>query len=106
VNRRILLTSLVVLGCLAGCRTADPVAPPVDAPIRLVSLSPAITQTVAAIGAGENLVGRSDWCAYPPEVQSLPALGSALTPNLEAIAGLQPTAVLVDASVANRTDDL
>lgn len=41
-------------------------------PARVVSLLPAATETVCALGAGERLVGRSHECDVPPEVAALP----------------------------------
>jgi len=40
--------------------------------VRVVSLLPAATEIVAALGAGGFLVGVSHECDYPPEVQALP----------------------------------
>jgi len=40
--------------------------------MRVVSLLPAATETVAALGAGGYLVGVSHECDYPPEVRALP----------------------------------
>ncbi len=73
---------------------------------RLLSLTPAITETLVHIGAEPLLVGRSDWCNLPPEIARLPSLGSSLTPNLEAIAQLSPSHILVDGSGATRTQEL
>ncbi len=71
-----------------------------DAPTepRWVSLTPAITETIAALGREDVLVGRSEWCTQPASVLGLPAVGSALTPELERIARLQPSAIVVDGS--------
>lgn len=44
---------------------------------RIVSLLPAATEIVCALGATERLVGRSHECDYPPEIQKLPACTSA-----------------------------
>ena len=104
MNRRTFLGSGVAW--LAACRLGGEATVPPPSTPRLVSLTPAITETLGALGALDLVVGRSDWCDHPPEVAALPAVGSALTPNLEAIAGLQPSAILVDASNANQTDDL
>jgi len=71
-----------------------------------VSLSPAITETLAAIGATDVLVGRSEWCLEPEHVRSLPALGTTLTPNLEGIAGLRPTRILVEHGAHAQTASL
>jgi len=40
--------------------------------LRIVSLLPSATETVAAFGLTDALVGRSHECDYPPQVQSLP----------------------------------
>ena len=63
---------------------------------RLVSLSPAITETLFAIGAGPDLVGVSDYCDYPEEAKKLPRTGSALTPGYEAIVRLKPSMILTE----------
>jgi iron complex transport system substrate-binding protein len=63
-------------------------------PMRIVSLAPSVTETLFALNAGASVVGVSDYCDYPPEVRSLPHVGSFLTPNLEAIIALRPTLVI------------
>jgi iron complex transport system substrate-binding protein len=63
---------------------------------RLVSLTPSATEVVAALGATGLLVGVDDYSAFPAEVTRLPRVGSFLAPNLETIAGLKPTLVIVD----------
>jgi len=65
-------------------------------PIRIVSLSPAITETLHAIGAGDRLVGRSDYCDYPPEVLDLPPMGTTLQPVPEAIARISPDHIFME----------
>jgi ABC-type Fe3+-hydroxamate transport system substrate-binding protein len=65
---------------------------------RLVSLSPAITETLFAIGAGPELVGVSDYCNYPEAAKKLPRTGTALTPNYEAIVRLSPSMILCEAA--------
>jgi len=88
---------------LLGCSAKAPEPPPTP---RLVSLTPAITETVFALGAGDLLVGRSDWCSIPAQASVLPGMGSSLTPNLEAIALAHPSGILVDASLGTKPDDL
>jgi cobalamin transport system substrate-binding protein len=61
---------------------------------RIVSLAPAITETVFALGAGADVAGVSQYCDYPPQVAKLPKVGTFITPNIEAIAGLRPTIVI------------
>jgi iron complex transport system substrate-binding protein len=67
---------------------------------RVVSLSPAITETLFAIGAGPELVGVSDYCNYPEGAKKLPRAGTALTPSYEAIVRLAPTLILCEAAAS------
>jgi iron complex transport system substrate-binding protein len=70
---------------------------------RIVSLAPSITETLFAVGAGAKVVGVSQYCDYPSQVLSLPKVGSFLTPNLEAIAGLRPGLIIgLDTSANDR----
>lgn len=45
--------------------------------MRIVSLLPSATEIIARLGLAESLVGRSNECTYPPEVQSLPVVTAA-----------------------------
>lgn len=63
---------------------------------RIVSTSPAITETLYALGAGNRVVGVSAYCHYPPEVASKPKVGSWLRPNTEMIVRLKPDLVIVE----------
>src|SRR3954468_8279101 len=47
---------------------------------RIISLLPSATEIVAALGFGEQLVGRSHECDFPPGVESLPACSSTKIP--------------------------
>lgn len=90
-----------------GCRRDEarpapaPAAPAPELPSsaaapRVVSLTPSATEVVAALGAAQLLVGVDDYSTFPPEVASLPKVGSFLAPNLEIIVGLKPSLVIVD----------
>jgi iron complex transport system substrate-binding protein len=72
----------------------------------LISLSPAITETVALLGGESRLKGRSDWCNEPPSVRALPAFGTSLTPALERIASARPARLLIDGSLGNQREQL
>jgi iron complex transport system substrate-binding protein len=67
-------------------------------PRRIVSLVPATTELLFAIGAGDAVVGRTNWCDYPPAAQAIPSVGDGIGPNLEAVAARQPDLVLLYAS--------
>lgn len=68
-------------------------------PERIVSLAPANTEIVAALGALDRLVGVTTYCDYPPEVAELPKMGDFVGPNMEAIAAAAPDLVLVTTGV-------
>lgn len=68
-------------------------------PERIVSLAPANTEIVAALGAIDRLVGVTTFCDYPAEVAEIEKVGDFVGPNLEAIAALDPDLVLVTTGV-------
>lgn len=53
-----------------------------------------MTEALFAIGAGDQVVGRSRYCDFPPEALKLPVIGGYADPNLETILGLAPTLVV------------
>ncbi|HEX4600166.1 MAG TPA: helical backbone metal receptor [Gemmatimonadales bacterium] len=70
---------------------------------RIVSLSPAVTELVFALGAGDRLVGRTTWCDYPPAARAVPSVGDGLNPNIEAVAARRPDLVVLYRSPLNET---
>ncbi len=70
---------------------------------RVVSLNPAATEAIYAIGAQAHLVGRSRWDKYPVEVEQVPALGDGIRPAIEAILAAKPTLVILYATAENRS---
>lgn len=67
-------------------------------PSRIVSLSPHVTETLFAIGAGKSVIAVTDYCDYPLEAQALPKVGGFINPNLEAIVALEADLVILLAS--------
>jgi iron complex transport system substrate-binding protein len=61
---------------------------------RIVSLSPSVTDTVFALGAGADVVGITDYTLYPPQARQKPSIGNILRPSLERIAFLHPDIVI------------
>lgn len=82
--RGVLLSLLLLAGAAAAA-----------APKRVVSLVPSLTETVAALGAGDRLVGRSRYCLHPTSVRTLPEVGGYLDPSWERIVALKPDLVLL-----------
>jgi iron complex transport system substrate-binding protein len=64
-------------------------------PDRIVSLSPAATETLFAIGADKQVVAVDDQSDYPPTAPHTSLSG--LTPNVEAIAAYKPDLVVASA---------
>lgn len=61
---------------------------------RLVVLNGDLTETVYALGLGENVVAVDVSATYPPEVRELPNVGYQLALSAEAILSFQPTLVI------------
>ena len=62
--------------------------------IRIVSLSPNLTETVFALGCGKSLVGRSNVCNYPAAVKKISIAGSFGRPNVERVLALKPDYII------------
>jgi iron complex transport system substrate-binding protein len=62
---------------------------------RIVSLVPATTELLFAIGAGAAVVGRTQWCDYPADALAVPSVGDGIGPNLELVVGRGPDLVLL-----------
>ena len=71
---------------------------------RIVSLAPSLTETVYALGAGDRIVGITDFCDYPPEALSKQRIGGPVNPSLEQIAALRPDLILAQANSGNRRE--
>ncbi len=69
------------------------------APRRIVSLSPATTEMLFALGLGRSVVGDTVYCDYPPAAKAIPKVGDVNT-NYEKVLALRPDLIVADA-VAN-----
>jgi ABC-type Fe3+-hydroxamate transport system substrate-binding protein len=75
------------------------------APKRVVSLVPSDTYNVAALGCGDALVARTDYCELPEDlVKKLPSIGGTKNPRVEAILDLSPDLVLANQEENTRGD--
>src|SRR5262245_33490142 len=61
---------------------------------RIVSLAPSVTETLFAIGAGEQLIGICTFCDFPREVEHIDRIGAYINPNVEAIVAKRPDVVI------------
>jgi ABC-type Fe3+-hydroxamate transport system substrate-binding protein len=74
-------------------------------PHRIICLVPSITETLFAIGAGERVIGVTEYCTHPPEqVARLPKLGGTKNPQREAILQLAPDLLILN-DEENRKED-
>ena len=62
---------------------------------RAVSLAPNLTEMIFAVGAGDRLVGVTEYCNYPAEARAIQKVGDTQTPNIENIIALRPQVVFV-----------
>jgi iron complex transport system substrate-binding protein len=67
-----------------------------QAPQRIVSLLPSITESVCALGKCSALVGVDRFSNWPKSIQELPKLGGMGDINIERIVQLKPDVVLLE----------
>jgi cobalamin transport system substrate-binding protein len=94
--RRTVLYALACLYLLAGCRAerAKPAeSRSANSPRRIVALAPNLTEIVFALGAGDRLVGVSEYSDFPEEARRIPRVGG-LEVDAEKVAALRPDLVL------------
>ncbi|MEA1998425.1 MAG: helical backbone metal receptor [Euryarchaeota archaeon] len=69
-------------------------------PERIVSMAPSATEILFAVGAGDSVIGVTDYCDYPPEVKEkkdngeIKSVGGYSTPSLEKIVDLEPDLIV------------
>jgi ABC-type Fe3+-hydroxamate transport system substrate-binding protein len=68
---------------------------------RIVSLIPAATEILFAIGAGERLVGRTRWGIHPAAARTVPDVGDGIRPALELIVARNPDLVILVSGADN-----
>ena len=74
-------------------------------PRRIVSLVPSETLNVVRLGAGDRLVGRTDYCVDPPELaERVPSVGGTKNPRVDDIIALEPDLVLANQEENTRSD--
>ena len=72
-------------------------------PQRVVSLSPAVTEIMYALDNSAILIGRTDFCQYPPEAQSIESVGGISNLNVEKILSLKPDLVISGSMIPQKS---
>jgi iron complex transport system substrate-binding protein len=75
-------------------------------PGRIISLVPAVTEMLFAIGAAPQVIAVSSFDRYPPEVAKLQRVGALMDPDLEKILSLRPDLVVVYGSQTELREQL
>ena len=70
---------------------------------RIVAMQPSDCEILCAIGCEDALVGRGQFCDYPPSVLELPEVQSGANTNIEEILALNPQVVLMNDMAADET---
>jgi iron complex transport system substrate-binding protein len=114
------VAALVLAGCATGDEPGDSPGTPGPAeagfpvtvgeltlaaqPTRIVSLSPAVTEMLFAIGAGDQVVAVDEFSNYPPEAPVTELSG--FTVNAEAVAAYEPDLVVISSYAEEVTAQL
>ena len=99
--QRLIVATLLLIVCGAGLVSPANADLTRSAPqtslnkTRIVSLVPALTEMLYAIGAGPQVVGVGSFDTFPTEISKLPRVGALLDPDTERILSLRPTLVLI-----------
>ncbi len=108
------LIALVLLFSIAACAPKEPSVSPAEADAsitvtdmtgrvikldkpaeRIVAVTASDCEILYAIGAGNTVIGRGEYCDYPAEVESVPSVQSGSDTNIEQIVALKPDVVIM-----------
>jgi iron complex transport system substrate-binding protein len=91
------LTAIFAVPCFASRTLTDEMGRKVvvpDHPHRVICLMPSVTDTVFALGAGDDVVAISDYTKYPAAALTKPSVGDLVKPSIEMILSLHPDLVI------------
>ena len=106
VPTRQIARRLLWLGALSGVLLAVSGLIGHAAATRIVSIIPATTEMLFAMGAGDRVVAIGSFDHYPPEAERLPRVGALIDPNVERILTLRPDLVVVYGTQADLISQL
>lgn len=68
-----------------------------DNPHRIISICPAITETLFALDIGQNVIGRTKYCIFPEDkVEQVPIVGGTKEVNVDLIKQLAPDLIIAE----------
>lgn len=108
---RSLLVAILLAGgtpAFASRRVTDELGRSVivpDVPLRILCLTPALTETVYELGAGDSIAGVTDYTVFPAQARTKPSIGGIVDPSIEKIVALRPDLVLAAAHL-NRPETI
>ncbi len=70
--------------------------------LRVVSLVPAATEVIFAMGRGPRMIGRTTWDQFPDSAKFVQNMGDGIRPNIEVVLASKPTLVVLYATNDNR----
>jgi len=91
------ITAILSAPCFASRTLTDEMGRKVvvpEHPHRVICLMPNVTDTVFALGAGDDVVAVSDYTKYPAAARTKPSVGDLIKPSIETILSLHPDLVI------------
>jgi iron complex transport system substrate-binding protein len=95
IGRTCILSLTIALGCAAAWNGGAHFAGAAEASLRIISLSPHITELLFAAGAGDRIVGVDDSSDYPAAVAGIARVGEPAALDVEGLLKLKPTLILL-----------
>jgi iron complex transport system substrate-binding protein len=89
-----LLAILLIFVVIFSCNNNDELKYQKE-PKRIISLAPAITETLFALRLGDRLIGVTTYCKYPPQANKIEKVGGYIDANIEKIIALKPDLVIL-----------
>lgn len=75
-------------------------------PEKVVSLTPATTELLFALGVGDKLAGRTDFDDYPPQALAAPVVATFEGVNVEQVVDIEPDLVIAGGNNFTPPDDV
>ena len=100
-----LLFSALLLSGFAQSETLKPEVPVNAKKPTIIALAPHIVEMLYDIGAGDQIIGTTDFADYPEQAKAIPRIGNYAKLQIEKVIALQPDIILAWQS-GNPSDDL